>query len=53
MAKYPKKPKAPKTSASLTAWENYKKRLADWQKKCREIDSNIKKKANIIKATRK
>ena len=51
--KKPKKPKAPKTSASLATWENYKKRLQEWEKKCKDIDSDKKKKDAIIKGTRK
>lgn len=53
MAKKPKKPKAPKASASLQVWENYKKRLADWKKACQKVDSDKKKKSNIIAQARK
>ncbi|MEL6628104.1 MAG: hypothetical protein AAFQ92_21445 [Bacteroidota bacterium] len=44
--KYPKKPKAPARSASITQHENYHKRVAEWQKKCAEVDkhnNNLKK----------
>lgn len=49
MAKLPKRPKAPKASASLTAWENYKTRLTDWEKKVKDIHSAKDKKAKLIK----
>lgn len=40
--KYPKKPKAPKKSASTQTWINYKNRLKEWEKKCKQIDANKK-----------
>lgn len=48
MQKKPKKPKAPKRTATLKTWENYKKRLADWKKRCAEIEANKKKKEKLI-----
>lgn len=46
--KLPKKPKKPRQSASLTAWQNYEKRYKDWEKKVKEIESDKKKKAQLI-----
>ena len=45
--KYPKKPRKPKASASLKVWENFEKRMKEWEKKCRDIDANVKKKEKI------
>jgi hypothetical protein len=64
--KMPKQPKAlklpkkPKASASLTVWENYRKRRHDalvkgkhrqdeWKKKCDKIKSDEKKRLQLIK----
>ena len=44
----PKKPKAPKKSASLRVWENYERRLKDWKQKVSKIESEKKRKAAII-----
>jgi len=44
----PKRPKAPKRSASLESWKNYGKRLSDWKAKCRKIESDKKSKSTII-----
>lgn len=49
MAKYPKKPKRPKASASLKTWENYDSRMKAWAKKCKEIDAAKNKKETIRK----
>ena len=66
--KAPKKPKAkalpkrPKASASLSVWENYKKRVDevrkankkavdDWKRSCERIKSEGKKKEKIQKST--
>lgn len=66
--KLPKKPKAkalpkrPKASASLTVWENFKRKcdevrkanqkaLADWKKAVTRIKSESKKKESIQKST--
>lgn len=66
--KAPKKPKAkalpkrPKASASLTVWENYKKKcdevrknnkkaIEDWKKSVARLKSEAKKKEGIQKAT--
>jgi len=44
--KYPKKPKAPRKSASLSVHESYHARYSEWEKKCKEIDKhNTKVKA--------
>ena len=51
--KKPKRPKAPKRSASLARWEDYKKRLNDWKKKCAKIDADKKKKAKLIDSLRR
>ena len=57
--KYPKKPKMPKASASLTTWEGFQARLKDWKKKCNAIDAakaqkerDKKTKATLIKRMR-
>ncbi len=47
MAKYPKKPRKPKASASIKVWENFEKRMKEWDKKKKEIDAAIKKKEQI------
>lgn len=46
--KLPKRPKKPKVSSSLRVWENYGKRLADWQKKLNKIQADRKRKQQII-----
>jgi len=46
--KYPKAPKRPKRSASLRTWENYNKRHAEWRKRCSQIDSERKRKENLM-----
>lgn len=47
--KYPAKPKKPKISAPITAWERYDQRMKDWEKRKKEIDAAKKKKAALIK----
>ncbi|MEO0582447.1 MAG: hypothetical protein AAF135_09515 [Bacteroidota bacterium] len=55
MKKYPKKPKPPKQSASLTQHQNYVERVKEWEKKCAEVDKyntalkNAQKKTNTLK----
>jgi len=49
MAKYPKKPKRPKMSATIKTWENFDKRMKEWESKCRSIDAAIKRKQSLIK----
>lgn len=44
----PKRPRAPKQSAGLQTWQNYDNRLGDWNKKCNQIDSDKKKKSDLI-----
>jgi len=51
--KRPKKPKAPRVTASLAVWERYEKRLKDWQNKIKQIDADRKKKEAIIQRARK
>ena len=53
MAKKPKKPKAPKVSASLTVWKNYETRLSNWRKTCAEIEKAKKDKAALIAKLRR
>lgn len=53
MANYPKKPKAPKQSASLETWQNYEKRVKEWEKKCRAIDQAKAQKKKLIGRLRK
>lgn len=50
--KKPKRPKKPKQSAGVAVWERYSDRVKDWEKRCREIDSDKKKKENLIKKFR-
>ena len=52
MMKKPKRPKKPKMSASPTAWQRFDERMKDWEKRCREIDSDKKKKESIMKKYR-
>lgn len=52
MARKPRKPKAPKTTASVQVWENYYKRLQDWKKRCNKIEADKKRKANLIQKAR-
>lgn len=49
MAKYPKKPKKPKMSASPKVWKKFEQRMKDWEAKCREIDKAEAEKARIAK----
>lgn len=49
--KYPKKPKAPRRSASIGQHEAFHKRMAEWQKRCREIDKLNSKHAAVAKKT--
>ena len=51
--KKPKRPKAPKHSATLQSWQNYKKRLDAWRAACRQIDADKKKKSSLITSIRK
>lgn len=50
--KKPKRPKKPKNSASVSSWERYNQRVKEWDKKCKGIDSDKKKKENLIKKYR-
>ncbi len=61
--KVAKLPKRPKQNASIQVWENYNKRcdvvrknnqskLKDWNKKCKQIDSDEKKKKAIQNKTK-
>ena len=56
-------PKRPKQSAPLSVWENYRKnrsevekknrtRESDWNAKIKKIETDKKKKASIINATK-
>lgn len=49
MAKYPKKPTRPKRSSSIKTWENFDKRMKEWEAKKRAIDAAIKRKESLIK----
>ncbi|MGR3221393.1 MAG: hypothetical protein ACUZ8H_16475 [Candidatus Anammoxibacter sp.] len=51
--KRPKKPTAPKMSASILVWGNYKARLLKWKKRIAEIASNKTKKAQKKVSDRK
>jgi hypothetical protein len=48
MARLPKKPKAPKRTASLMVWERFKQRVDEWKKKCNSIEAAKKRKAALI-----
>lgn len=50
--KKPKRPKKPKMSASPATWQRFDERMKDWEKRCREIDSDKKKKESIMKKYR-
>jgi len=52
MASKKKYPKKPKSSASLTTWENYAKRRKDVEMYNRKIEADKKKKENLIKKFR-
>jgi hypothetical protein len=52
-AKLPKKPKAPKQSASLASWQNYDARLKEWKNKCAQIIRDKAAKKSLIERTRK
>ena len=47
--KLPKAPKKPKTSASLTALENYKSKLASYHKKISDLAAKARKKESLKK----
>jgi len=53
MAKKPKRPRAPKQSASYQTWLNYSARLNDWKKRCGQIVSDKSKKAALIQKLRR
>ena len=43
-----KKPKRPKKSASLTAWENYDRRMSDWHRRHQEKISEERRRLTIM-----
>ncbi len=47
--KLPKKPRKPKTSASLRTWENFDTRYKAWEKKVSDIKNGHKRKETLIK----
>jgi len=49
MAKLKKLPKKPRQSAPLSTWERYNERVKEVQKYNRQIESDAKKKSNLIK----
>lgn len=53
MSKKPKRPRAPKSSASYQTWQNYSKRLSDWKKRCSGIVSDKKKKTALMQKLRR
>lgn len=53
MAKLPKKPKAPKTTAAIGVWERYEDKLKEHDKKVKKVHDDHKKKQAIIAKTRK
>lgn len=48
MAKYPKKPKKPK-SKTVASLQAYVTRFNEWKKKCKQIDSDAKKLESLKK----
>lgn len=52
MAKYPKRPKAPKMSSSVAVLERFMQRLNDWEKKKKAIDQEKNRRAALVKAIR-
>ncbi|MBA7514355.1 hypothetical protein ES705_06383 [subsurface metagenome] len=48
MARKPKRPKAPKRSATIQTWQGYESRRNAWSAKCKQIDADKKKKADLI-----
>lgn len=53
MARKPKRPRAPKSSASYQSWLNYSARLNEWKKRCGQMVSEKKKKADLIQRLRR
>lgn len=49
MARMPKKPKKPRTSASVAAWERFGARMTEHHRKVAHIKSQKAKKAALIK----
>lgn len=49
--KYPKKPKAPKASASIESHNRFKLKMSEWAKECAEIDRKKKAHADAVKRT--
>ena len=45
----PKKPRKPKASASVAAWERFDARVHDWKMKVSHIHSQAKKKEHLMK----
>lgn len=46
--KKPKKPKKPKVSASVSAWQNYDRRMSDWHKRVSSLIADARQKQNLI-----
>ena len=46
--KKPKKPKKPKRSASLSAWENYDRRMSDWHARVRHLEASAHRKQSLM-----
>lgn len=49
--KYPAKPKAPRNTAPKSSHDKFADKMADWQKKCKEIDDEKKAHAAAVKRT--
>lgn len=49
----PKRPKAPKRSASVAVWERYEKRLKEWKQKLAKMEADKRRKEAIIQRVRK
>ena len=47
--KMPKKPKKPRASSSIAAWERFAARHREWVSKCHKIKSDKKRKESLIK----
>jgi len=45
--RYPRRPRQPKASASVVAFENWGRRMVAWEARCKEIKDAPKKKQAI------
>ncbi len=45
--KKPKRPKRPKASATIKSWEKFDDRMRNWDKRCKQIEADKKKKETL------